>query len=132
MKSRTSRSLLPLFSCSRIWFRRSTASGALESASVWFWHTRQRSSVASAVTRFSISGSCASAGSANASRTRNLATRTQFANQRFELRAAHFRRERSDVLVADHATLVDDVRLRHAIDAVIDRDAARRVVHRQL
>src|SRR5687767_8632612 len=121
MKSRTSRSLLPLFSCSRIWFRRSTASGALESASVWFWHTRQRSSVASALTRFSISGSCANAaGSANAKSSRNLATRPQFADQGLELRTAHLRRERADVLVADHATLVDDVRLRHAIDAIID------------
>jgi hypothetical protein len=32
----------------RIWLRRSTASGAFESAIVWFWQTRQRSSSASA------------------------------------------------------------------------------------
>src|SRR5688572_30101133 len=127
MKSITSCSLLPPFSCSRIWFRRSTASGAFESASVWFWHTRQRSSVASAVTRFSISGSCASAGSASAIRNRNLTT--ELPDQRLELRAPHLGGKGADVLVADDAALVDDVRLRHAIDAVVDRDAPRGVVH---
>src|ERR1041384_4135766 len=56
MKSTTSPSLLPAISCSRIWRRRSTASSAFDSASDWFWHTRQRSSCDSAATRFSRSG----------------------------------------------------------------------------
>src|SRR5512134_1653710 len=133
MKSTTSCSLFPAFSCSRIWFLRSTASGAFESASVWFWHTRQRSSTASAVTRFSISSSCARTprGAANASNSSSLVTRAQLLHQRLELLARDLGREGSDVLVADNTPLVDDVGFGHAIDAVVDRDPASGVVHRE-
>src|SRR5687767_8194767 len=125
MKSSTSCSLAPPLSCSRTWLRRSTASGACESASVWFWHTRQRSSFDSCMTRFSKAGS--SAGKAikgNNSKTRNLATFAQCLNQRLQLLLRDVARERSDVLEADDAALVDDVGLGHAVDAVVDRDAS--------
>jgi hypothetical protein len=42
---------------SRTWLRKSTASPALESAIVWFWQTRQRSSAESFITRASSTGS---------------------------------------------------------------------------
>jgi hypothetical protein len=44
MNARISSSLRPAAIISRTWRRRSTASVAFESAIVWFWHTRQRSS----------------------------------------------------------------------------------------
>src|SRR5919106_5404694 len=125
MNSRTSRSLAPLPSCSRIWFLRSTASGALESARVWFWQTRQRSSSASAVTRFSRSGFCAASGNAQAHhRRRTLTAAIQLLHQRLELLLRHLGRERADVLVADHAFAIDDVGFGNAVHAVIDRDPA--------
>src|SRR5687768_15436745 len=132
MKSTTSCSLLPATICSRIWFRRSTASGALESASVWFWHTRQRSSFASAATRFSVSGFCASDGAKAIQSSSALARLTQLLPERLELLARDLGGERADVLVADHAALVDDVGLGDAVDAVVDRDAPRGVVDREL
>src|SRR5712691_1289616 len=58
MKSMICESLAPCRIFCRTWFLRSSASGAFESAIVWFWHTRQRSSEASVVTL------CSSAGSA--------------------------------------------------------------------
>src|SRR5262245_58949495 len=121
MKAITSRSLLPLSSWLRICSRRSTASGAFESASVWFWHTRQRSSWASALARFSRLRCSAS-----------LATGLQLPHQRRDLLLGDFRRQRSDVLVADHALAVDHVGLGHAVDAVVDGDAAGGVVGDQL
>src|SRR5687767_6444271 len=132
MNSRTSRSLAPLASCSRIWLRRSTASGALESASVWFWQTRQRSSSARAATRFSSKGSCpaATAAQSRVIKTRNLAT--ELLHQRHELLLGHLRGERPDVLVADHALAIDDVGFRHAVHAIVDGDAPGGVVHREL
>src|SRR5918992_828908 len=133
MKSITSRSLAPPLSCSRIWFLRSTASGAFESASVWFWHTRQRSSFASAAARRSISESWPKAPSEMTLKSKShLATALQFLHQRLELRARDLGRERSDVLVANHAALVDDVGLRHAVDPIVDRDAPGGVVDREL
>src|SRR5688500_3493791 len=130
MKSITSRSLAPAVSCSRIWFLRSTASGALESASVWFWQTRQRSSCASAATRLSSSVFCARTGAQpRSSRRKSLAI--ELSAERPQLLLRDLRRERADMLVADHALAVDDVRFRHAVDAVVDRDAARGVVHRE-
>src|SRR5918992_2179751 len=134
MKSTTSRSLAPFASCSRIWFFRSTASGALESASVWFWHTRQRSSSARALTRFSSSGLCAQTPPASIASMKIalLAEAIQFLHERCKLLLGDFRRERSDVLVADDALAIDDVGLGHAVDAVVDRDLARGVVHREL
>src|SRR5258708_1869327 len=131
MKSTTSRSDLPAASCSRIWLRRSMASGAFESASVWFWQTRQRSSWERLVTRRSSTGSCAStqlAQSANSS----LATGVQFPHQRLDLLLHDVRAKRADVLVADHALAVDDVGLGHAVHAVVDADAAVGIEHDQL
>src|SRR5688572_1608054 len=131
MKSRTSPSLDPLASCSRIWFLRSTASGAFDSASVWFWHTRQRSSSASAATRLSRFSAPNAEKLRMQKKNTNLAT-AQLLHQRPHLPLRHFRRERADVLVADHALAVDDVGFRHAVDAVVDRDAPGGVVHREL
>src|SRR5512134_2524883 len=134
MKSMISRSLAPAFSCSRIWFLRSTASGALESASVWFWHTRQRSSTASSFTRLSRSVSCPDASTGITiiiTKSTSLATRPQLLHQRLELLARDLGRERPDVLVADDAALVDHVGLGHAVDAVVDRDPAGGVVDRE-
>src|SRR5688572_4436866 len=131
MKSRTSPSLAPLASCSRIWFLRSTASGAFDSAKVWFWHTRQRSSSARAATRLSRTGFCAAQTTGNKRTSSNLAT-AQLLHQRHKLLLRHLGRERPDMLVADHALAVDDIRFRHAVDAIVDRDPARRVVHREL
>src|SRR5262249_59558275 len=131
MKSITSRSLLPALSCSRIWLRRSWASAALESASVWFWHTRQRSSCASAVTRRSSTGSsCPLAWNARATRrksNKSLATLRQLLDERAQLLLDDLRRERPDALVADDALAVDHVGLGHAVDAVVDGDAPGRV-----
>src|SRR5687767_2162251 len=134
MKSRISRSLAPRFTCSRIWLRRSTASGAFESAMVWFWHTRQRSSVESAFTRFSTSGiSCSRTEKERIPiKTQALATAGELLHQRLQLLLRDLRRHRADVLVADHALLVDDVGFRHAIDAVVDADAPRGVEHGEL
>src|SRR4030095_6937597 len=115
MKSVISRSLLPALSCSRIWFRRSTASGALESASVWFWHTRQRSSCASVVTRRSRFGSsCARERPArpiaiSIINRKSLATLGELLDQGTQLLLGDLRRERADVLVTDDALAVDDV-----------------------
>src|SRR5712692_1553147 len=131
MKSTTSRSDLPAASCSRIWLRRSTASGAFESASVWFWHTRQRSSCARSVTRRSSTGSCAKA-QANQKMSNPLATGVQLPDERLDLLLHHVRGERPDVLVADDALAIDDVGLGHAVDAVVDADAPVRVEHDQL
>src|SRR5215213_1902012 len=50
-------SLLPAFICRRISRRKSAASPAGESASVWFWHWRQRSSRERFASRCSITGS---------------------------------------------------------------------------
>src|SRR3954468_22744375 len=60
MYSMTSASLLPWPSSSRVSRRRSTASDALESAMVWFWHTRQRNSEVMRTMRASSAGSAAS------------------------------------------------------------------------
>src|SRR5437870_2931126 len=131
MKSTTSRSDLPAASCSRIWLRRSTASGAFESASVWFWHTRQRNSCARLVTRRSSAGSWASATAVHAMSS-HLTTAGELLQQRFDLLLHDVRGQRADVLVADHALAIDDVGLGHAVDAVVDADAAVGVEHDQL
>src|SRR5712692_112284 len=107
MKSTTSRSDLPAASCSRIWLRRSTASGAFESASVWFWHTRQRSSCARFVTRRSRPASWANA-QALQTMSSHLATGVQFPDQLLDLFLHHVGGERSDVLVANDALAIDD------------------------
>src|SRR5215472_59787 len=126
---------------SRSWFLRSSASGAFDSASVWFWHTRQRSSSASAITRFSSAGSAAAgaaacptssaATSAASSRAASLGTVELFDER--QQRVLHdLGRERPDALVADDAFLVDQVGLGHAVDTVVDADAAVEVKHRDL
>src|SRR5262249_22696936 len=136
MKSITSRSLLPALSCSRIWLRRSWASAALESASVWFWHTRQRSSCARAVTRRSRAGSsCPLAWNARVTRrksNKSLATFRQLLDERAQLLLRDLRRERPDALVADDSLAVDHVGLGHAVYAVVDGDAPGRVEDRHL
>src|ERR1700704_6472341 len=91
MKSITSRSLAPFFSCSRMLLRRSTASSAFESARVWFWHTRQRSSEDKCITRFSRSfASCPAELNAKASAAtqeiRNLFTPELFDERHDPLR----------------------------------------------
>src|SRR6185503_969958 len=126
----TSRSLLPLFSCSRTWLRRSTASGALESASVWFWQTRQRSSLESWCTRFSSAGS--SWASARPQKKIRASLTIELFQHRLDLFLQDFRRHRPDALVADHALAVDDVGLGHAVDTVVDGDAAGTVVDDRL
>src|SRR3954463_16223639 len=108
MKSSTSRSLLPAASWVRIWLRRSTASGAPESASVWFWHTRQRSSCARAVTRFSTLASCPWARKGNRSASsRSLTTARKLLHEGHQLLLHHVGVQRADVLEADHALAVD-------------------------
>src|SRR2546423_8113929 len=123
MKSSTSRSDLPAASCSRIWLRRSTASGAFESASVWFWHTRQRSSCARSVTRRSSAASWADAQPTASTSSSTLTTGVQLPQQRCDLLAHDVRRERTDMLVADDALAVDHVGLGHPVHAVVDADA---------
>src|SRR4051812_5652852 len=134
MKSMTSRSPAPRLSCSRMGLRRSTASSALESASVWFWHTRQRSSVASAATRFSRTAlswfsAITAKASATKQKTKNLLTLERL-DERQDLLRQHLRGHRADLLKADDALLVDHVRLRHAIDAVVHADLAVGIVER--
>src|SRR5947207_14642811 len=131
MKSSTCASDFPAASCSRIWLRRSTARGAFDSAIVWFWQTRQRSSCARFVTRRSSGASCASA-HASQKNARKLATRIELAHERIHFLLDNVGGERADVLVADHALPIGDVGLRHAVDAVVDADATVAVEHDQL
>src|SRR6266480_1381922 len=123
MKSTTSRSLAPRASCSRIWLRRSTARPAFDSASDWFWHTRQRNSAASSMTRLSSAASSAPATETARNSARALLA-IKFIQQRNELVAHQLAGDRADALVADHAALVDDVGLRHAVHTVVDADPA--------
>src|SRR6266849_7613403 len=135
-----SESLDPCRIFSRTWFLRSSASGAFESARVWFWHTRQRSSEASAVTLCSSTGSAAAgaasfanAHGATAARSRNardLST-AELLHQRQQLFLDDLARERADAFVADDPELVDHVGLGHAVDAVVDADLAVEVVDRK-
>src|SRR5262252_6651535 len=130
---------------SRSWFLRSSASGAFDSARVWFWQTRQRSWSASAITRFSSTGSAAAgtasfaaacptsraATSAASSRARALGTVELF-DQRQQSVLHDLGGEGPDLLVADDAFLVDHVGLGHAVDAVVNSDAAVAVEYREL
>src|SRR3954471_12444447 len=140
MNSMICASLMPLRICSRTWSRRALASPAFESAIVWFWHTRQRSSADRAMTRASSAGSAA-AGAASlapagashasaASSTSSLAT-FELLHERQDLLLQDLARDRSDALVADHAVLVDQVGLGNAVDAVVDADAPLEVVRRE-
>src|SRR5436305_4359737 len=122
MKSTTSRSDLPALSCSRIWFLRSTASGAFDSAMVWFWHTRQRISCARLATRRSSAGSSARA-QPTQKRMRRLAARIELPHERLHYVLHHVRGDRPDVLVADDPLAIDDVGLVHTIDPVVDANA---------
>src|SRR5712664_3955140 len=130
MKSTTSRSLAPRASCARIWLRRSTARPAFDSASDWFWHTRQRSSAARSMTRLSSDGSSALA-TETARNNANALLAIKFIQQGDELVAHQFAGDRADALVADHAALVDDVGLRHAVHAVVHDDPAVEIEGRQ-
>src|SRR5437879_8194021 len=140
MKSMICESLLPCRIFSLTWFLRSSASGAFESAIVWFWQTRQRSSEASVMTLCSSAGSAAAGAASLASAHEAVAARSrswrilstaQFFHQRQHLLLEDLRREGPDALVADDAELVDHVGLRHAVDAVVDPDLAVRVVDRK-
>src|SRR5258706_15805152 len=126
MNPTTSRSLAPRLSCSRILWRRSTASSGFESAMVWFWHTRQRSSEAMSMTRFSRTGF-----SWEKTRLENKKQKAkaplftlQLLDERHDALLHHLGRHRADLLVADDAFLVDHVGLGHAVDAVVDADPA--------
>src|SRR6267142_2008044 len=132
MYFKTCWSLSPLRSITRTSSRRSTARSACESAIVWFWHTRQRSSVAMRIMRASSAGSAAASGASLAHAPMPVSTssiemnslRIEFLQQRLDALGDHLRRERADVLHADHAALVDDECLGHAVDAEVDADAA--------
>src|SRR5260370_5271747 len=136
-----SESLAPCRIFSRTWFLRSWASGAFESAMVWFWHTRQRSSEASVKTLCSSAGSAA-AGAASfaythgtvAARSRNARTLStaELLHQGQQLFLDDLGRKRADTFVADDAELVDHVGLGNAVDAVVDADLAFEVVDREL
>src|SRR4029077_17667845 len=138
MKSSTSPSLLPSRSSSRMRFLRSIASAACESASVWFWHTRQRSSSESAMTRFSSPGSSDAGEAAETQKAvaierttmKNLGT-LELLHQRQDALAHDFGREDADALVADDALAVDDEGFGHAVDAVVHAEAPFAVVQRQ-
>src|SRR5690606_19116735 len=119
--------------------RMSSASSAFESASVWFWHTRQRSSEASAITRLSRLSSLASAHALpEINRSGRSSERTsaadlltlQLADEGYYALVHDLRRHGADLLVADDALLVDHVRFRHSVDAVVEADGALHVVER--
>src|SRR5574342_1170709 len=132
MKLMISESLAPCRIFSRTWFLRSSASGALESAMVWFWQTRHRSSLESAMTRRSRAGSGAAEvasfagahGEATSRRRARSLTTTELLDQRQDLALDDLRSERADALVANDAALVDHVGLGHTVHAVIDADPA--------
>ena len=114
----------------------------------WFWQTRQRSSSDRPCRRFSATGSAARAASVvleaiaavdprKVAKTKarlrpRIVHLFKLRQQRHDLVAEHVRADRSGVLHADDAGLVDDVGFRHAIDAVVDADAAVEVHHGQL
>src|SRR6266540_6839815 len=50
--------------------------------------------------------------------------RLQLAHERHDRLLERLRRDRSDLLVANHALLVDDERLGHTVDAPVDPDTA--------
>src|SRR5260221_3117232 len=127
MKSSTSRSLAPRPSCSRMLLRRSTARSALESARVWFWQTRQRSSEEMSMTRFSRTGSSFPKTVAERRiemKKQNSLFTLQIIDERHDLLRHDLGRDRSDLLVADDAALVDHVGFGHAVDAVVDAHLA--------
>src|SRR5262249_16491862 len=138
MKSSTSRSDFPSRSSSRMRFLRSIASAACESASVWFWHTRQRSSSASAMTRFSSIGSSDKDDAAKPDKAVKIEKKAktqlrtlELLHQRQDALAHDLGREDADALVADHAFAVDDEGLGHAVDAVVHAEASLAVVQRK-
>src|SRR5678815_5541151 len=138
MKSSTSRSVFPSRRSSRMRFLRSIASVACESASVWFWHTRQRSSSASAMTRFSRIGSSATGEAANADSVIEIASKTkaslrtlQLLHQRQDALAHDLGSKDADALVADDALAVDDEGFGYAVDAVVHAQAPLSIVQRK-
>src|SRR6266508_274627 len=142
MKSMICESLAPCRIFSLTWFLKSSASGALESAMVWFWQARQRIPAASVMTLCSSAGSAAAGAASFAyahdvgassarSRAKGLAT-AELLHQGQHLVLDDLRRERADSLVADDAALVDHVGLGNAIDAVVDPDPAFDVEDREL
>src|SRR5512134_2105989 len=128
----TCSSVAPRCSCSRISRRRSSDRPAGESAMVWFWHTRQRSSTAIFCMRASSSGSAAAGAASLAYATPSINAHSsavthlaiEFLQQRHDARLQDLGRHRPHVLEADHAGLVDHECLGHAVDAKVDADAA--------
>src|SRR5688500_3118201 len=130
---------MPCSSFSRTCPRRSTASGAFETAIVWFWHTRQRSSCETSITRLSSSlvggASPANAPQPSAAKTarrKTLRIALELCQERQDLALEHLRGHRTDLLVADYAALIDHVGFGHAVDAVVDPHGAFHVVGRRL
>src|SRR5262245_43654885 len=110
MKRRTSSSVAPLLSCSRMTLRRSTASSALESAMVWFWQTRQRSSFDTDMTRLSRSAfSSEKTIPEKNSRTKSTLLTFQLLHEGNDFLRHRVGRDRADLLVADDPLLVHDV-----------------------
>src|ERR1700754_69187 len=137
MKRRTWSSVAPSRSITRICSRRSSARLACESASVWFWQTRQRSSAAITITRASSAGSAlagaasfalahvpALAPSAHINRAMKNLRIAKTLQKRADLRRDQLRRQRPDQLEAHDALLVDHEGLGHAVDAEVDAHAA--------
>src|SRR5210317_897911 len=132
MYSSTWASLWPCASKRRTWLRKSTASGACDAAMVSFWHTKQRSSLA---TRCTLSSSAASAKTglgnskakpsaahtttalSHAPRMPGLATRGLQQRQQSGLHP--LRCDRAGVFVTHPPLWVDDVGFGHAVDAKI-------------
>src|SRR5262249_8901940 len=101
------------------------------------WHTRQRSSSASAMTRFSSIGSSDTGEPEKTEKVvnkekRKASLRTlQFLHERQDALAHDLRRQDADALVADHASAVDDEGFGHAVDAVVHAEASLAVMQRE-
>src|SRR5712671_1331485 len=114
-----------------MWFLRSTARSAFESAIVWFWQTRHRSSDATLLTRASNAASPAAGGVAFTGEAAKTASKSnahslltiELIGEREYLLLDDLRCERAHVLVAYDTALIDGVRLRCTVHPVIDRDS---------
>src|SRR5262245_8951439 len=108
------------------------ARSACESASVWFWQTRQRSSEARRCMRASTAGSAA-AGAASLALAQKAARHSikvarslsiELPQHGEDARLDDLRRQRPHLLEAHHALLVDDEGFGHAVDAEVDAHLA--------
>src|SRR3990167_1745500 len=122
----------PRRSISRTWFFRSIARPALESAMVWFWQTRHRSSAVIRTIRASSSGSAAAGAASWAATTPAASANTramihlaiELPHQRFNLVPDHLGCQRPNVFETDHALAVHHEGFWHAINAPVDPDPA--------